>query len=240
MTTKADDMVRLRETRGLSRARYERERRAIDYKHDAASAPARSDASDSRFVSNIPPDRDEKPAAKSRPSRSVPATLPSRATYMPLSGLTKRQELWTQHYAEHGDGKAAAWSAGYSPARADNRASENKHNEAVLNRVRELVQLRQSAGAPVAVGIIEQIAAGEFEDARKAAVQLKAAVVMSHTAGVGPVVRSQSETHSTVEHRVGVTKLAAAWDMLERAVGQSLSRPAAIIDITPNEGPTDA
>lgn len=149
-----------------------------------------------------------------------------------LNGLTRRQELFALHFSEHGDPPGAAEHAGYGLARARNRASENLRNRAVSDRIKELVQLRQSAGAPTAVGYIEQIAAGDYTDARKAAVRLRAAVVMSHTAGVGPVIKTASEAVVERAAPLDAEAVAASIVQLRRLLGYP-EQP--VIDVSPDK-----
>ena len=218
MTTRNDDMARLREKRGLSKADYQLELSAINTRHGSASLPV-------PYANSTVPHSSHVPAPTSM-RKKTNASHGSRGPRL-ANGLTRRQELFALHYSEHGNPHAAAVAAGYGKAAAV-RASENLRHPAILDRIRELVQLRQSAGAPVAVGYIEQIAAGDFADPRRAAVQLKAATVMSHTAGVGPIQRTQVETHAVIEHDVS-----AAWAAIEEIVGYPLRRPT--IDITPTK-----
>lgn len=105
---------------------------------------------------------------------------------MSNSGMTDKQRLFAQHFAETGKRTASAIAAGYAEAGAAVEAWRLLQNPLIQQDIQQHVRERFVHHAPAALGTIVELAAS----AKSGMVRLMAAQDLLDRAGFKPVERS--------------------------------------------------
>ena len=156
--------------------------------------------------------------------KNLPSPVSSAVT---IDGLTERQRLFVQEYAERGGKRGAAASAavaaGYArPGRAGRaaarvRASELLHNPDVLAALRNELARRLSAGAALGVQTLIDLC----QNARSEQVRLSAARELVDR-GHGPVLSRSSSVN--LNAHADLSDLIKQLDEEDRAEPQTIDR----------------